>query len=154
MADSMKSSTPKRHRLTDPEIDAQIPSARAREREEIVAGLRARAARYDARSQRVVLELTNGTAFAFPIALVKGLESATAAQRATLELSPNGSGVRWLALDADISVPGILAASFGRAIAGTYGKAGGASRSRAKRKAARENGKKGGRPRAAARPSA
>ena len=137
-----------RRRLTDAEIDAQIPIARAREAVASEAGLRAKTARYDVASERVVLELTNGIAFAFPAHLVRGLEQATPAQRAELTLSPSGNGVLWEALDADISVPGLLASTFGRGIAAsTLGKAGGEARSAAKAKAAKANGAKGGRPR-------
>ena len=148
MADKAKKSPATGHRLTNAQIDAQISAARARESEERAAGLRARAARYDAGHERVVLELTNGIALAIPAHLVRGLERATAAQRAALELSPLGTGVIWEALDADISVPGLLASAFGRNLAASaLGTAGGKARSRVKTKAARANGAKGGRPR-------
>jgi hypothetical protein len=95
-----------------------------------------------------VLELSNGVAFAFPVKIVRGLEKASRAQRANLELSPSGSGVIWDALDADISVPGLLAETFRRAgVASVLGNAGGAAKSAAKSKASRANGAKGGRPR-------
>ena len=110
--------------------------------------MRAVAAHYDYATKRVVLELSNGTAFAFPAKIVRGLEKASRAQRAALALSPSGSGVIWDALDADISVPGILSATFRRAgLAMMLGRAGGEAKSKAKSKAARANGKKGGRPR-------
>ena len=115
------------------------------------ASMRAVAAHYDHATKRIVLELSNGTAFAFPATIVRGLEKASRAQRAALQLSPSGSGVIWDALDAYISVPGILSATFRSAgLAMMLGKAGGEAKSKAKSKAARANGKKGGRPRNAA----
>lgn len=136
--------------LTDADIDAQAPAARARARAARSAGLRARAAHYDAATERVVLELTNGAAFAFPATLVRGLERASHAARARVELAPTGDGIWWDALGADVSVPGILAATFGAAAASMLGAKGGSATSRAKRMAARANGKRGGRPRASA----
>jgi Protein of unknown function (DUF2442) len=148
MAETTKPRDTTLRRLTDAEIDAQIPAARARAVTARAAGLRAKSARYDAATKRVVLELTNGTAFAFPARIVRGLQRATAAQRAKLALDPDGSGVIWDALDADISVPGVLAMTFGRDLAArTLGKAGGQVRSAAKAKASQANGAKGGRPR-------
>lgn len=147
MAETAKRNRAPARRLTDAEIDAQIPAARARESVAVKAGLRARTARYDAKSERVVLELTNGIALAIPVSLVRGLKRATAAQRAALELSPSGSGVIWEALDADISVPGLLASTFSRSgAASALGSAGGRVTSLAKAKAAKANGAKGGRP--------
>ena len=147
MAEATKRSRRAGHRLTNAEIDAQISVARARESRARRAGLRAKSARYDAASERVILELTNGIALAFPARLVRGLTRATAIQRAELELSPSGSGVIWEALDADISVPALIASTFGRnAAAVALGSAGGKATSLAKSAAARANGAKGGRP--------
>lgn len=139
--------TPERSRsLSDAEIDSQIPSARAREGAAYRAGLRATTAHYDATTERIVLELSNGVAFAFPAKHVRGLANASPAQRAALALSPSGSGVIWDDLNADISVPGLLAATFRRSgVARLLGGLGGAVKSEAKTNAARANGKKGGR---------
>jgi len=148
MASTMQRGRPARRRLTEARVDAQISAARVRESKARASGLRAKSARYDEKSERVVLELTNGIGLAFPARLVRGLERATTTQRASLTLSPSGSGVIWEALDADISVPGVVASTFGRQLAASaLGAAGGKSRSPAKAKAAKANGAKGGRPR-------
>ena len=52
--------------------DAQIAEARERGRIAQQREPRAVAARYDAKTGRVVVELTNGATFAFPPALVEG----------------------------------------------------------------------------------
>lgn len=135
-------------RLSKAEILAQIPAARAREASERKTGLRAESARYDASTGFVMLTLTNGYLFGFPAAGVPGLEKATHKQRAALELSPSGAGVHWDELDADISVPGLLADAIGReASMSALARAGGSVSSDAKAAAARANGAKGGRPR-------
>lgn len=138
--------------LTDAEILAQIPAARARERRERKQGLRASRAHYDRASRRIVLELTNGYSFAFPVRAVRALDGVTPAQLARVELDPSGGALRWDALDIDLSVPGLLFSAVGveeklRHLASLAG----SSRSDAKAKAARVNGMRGGRPKKRAR---
>ena len=52
--------------MTRAEILAQIPDARARERQDARDGLRANKARYQRSTDRLLLELTNGVTFTFP----------------------------------------------------------------------------------------
>ena len=139
--------------LSDAEILAQIPAARARERRERKQGLRASTARYDRASRRIILELTNGYLFAFPVRSVPSLNGATTSQLAEVQLDPSGSGLRWESVDVDLSVPGLLLSAVGveerlRHLAGLAGRV----RSDAKARAARANGRKGGRPRKKDRP--
>lgn len=113
--------------------------------------LQATAARYDARRKRVVVELANGSQFAFPPALAQGLEQARAADLAEIEITPLGTGLHWPRLDADLSVEGLLAGLFGsRAWMRQHAARAGRATSTAKAQAARANGAKGGRPRKAA----
>jgi Protein of unknown function (DUF2442) len=140
-----------RRRLTDAEIVAQIPAARARETRERKQGLRAIGAKYDRAARRVVLELTNGYSFAFPVSAVRALDAATPAQLTAIEIDPSGDGLRWENLDVDLSVPGLLFSAVGveerlRHLASLAGR----TRSDAKARAARANGVKGGRPRKSA----
>jgi hypothetical protein len=106
-------------------------------------------ARYDQRVSRIVVGLDNGLELAFPPRLAEGLERATPAELSVIEISPLGDGLHWPAIDADLYVPGLLAGVFGskRWMARTLGATGGRSRTAAKARAARENGRKGGRPR-------
>lgn len=106
-------------------------------------------ARYDRRVSRVIVGLDNGLELAFPPRLAQGLEHATPADLAVIEISPLGDGLHWPAIDADLYVPGLLQGVFGSKswMARHLGAAGGRARSGAKVAAARENGRKGGRPR-------
>ncbi len=61
----------------------------------------------------MIVELTNGAAFAFPAALVRELEAATHDQLAQVEILGVGHGLHWEALDVDLTVPGLLAGVFG-----------------------------------------
>ncbi len=74
---------------------------------------RACAARYDRTTGRVHVDLTNGCAFAFPARNAQGLEHASDAELAQVEILGLGLGLRWERLDVDLSVPGLLAGLFG-----------------------------------------
>lgn len=114
---------------------------------------RAVSAHYDRRAVRVVVNLNTGIQLAFPVSLAEGLAGASAADLAEIEISSAGLGLHWPRLDADIYVPALLQGVIGskRWMAAQLGAAGGRARSRAKSVAARENGRKGGRPRKTAR---
>jgi hypothetical protein len=109
----------------------------------------ARTARYDRRTGRVQVELTNGCAFAFPARSTQGLEQANDTELAQMEILGRGLGLRWERLDVGLSVPGLLAGLFGTKAYVDRQRAAraGAARSIAKAAAARRNGAKGGRPR-------
>ena len=130
-------------RLTTTEILAQLPAARRRAAREREDGLRASSVRYDRRTARLVLELTNGFSCGVPIAALKRIAKATPAQLATVSLSPEGGALRIDALDADYSVAGLVSSMTAREL----GRRGGRARSAAKTRASRANGAKGGRPR-------
>jgi len=126
--------------LTDAQIDAALERGK-------VARLyepRGTAAHYDRQLDRVIVELTNGCTFAFPPRLAQGLEKATKDQLAQVELLGAGSGLHWEVLDADLSIPDLLAGLFGtKAFMARHA---GRATSPAKAAAARANGARGGRP--------
>jgi hypothetical protein len=130
--------------LTDHDIDVAIERGRNVRMNEP----RARKVRYDRKSSRIVVDLTNGCTFAFPPALAEGLDSATEAQLAQVDILGAGYGLHWEDLDVDLSVPGLLAGLFGtRAF---MARQAGRATSPAKAAAARSNGSLGGRPRKSA----
>ncbi|MBN9305945.1 MAG: DUF2442 domain-containing protein [Devosia sp.] len=130
--------------LSKAEYDAAIERGRIAELTEP----RAKSAHYDRKSGRVVIDLKNGSTFAFPARLAQGLADATDEQLADIEVLGTGFGLHWEALDVDFTVPGLLAGIFGtrKYMARLAGRA----TSPAKAAAARANGAKGGRPRKAA----
>ena len=119
--------------LTDAQIDAAAERGRIAHETEP----RAASVRYDRQLGRVIVDLTNGCTFAFPPRLAQGLESATDDWLAEIEIL----GWLWLALgnvDADLSIPGLLAGIFGtRAY---MARRAGQATSPAKAAAARANG--------------
>lgn len=93
--------------------DAEIDAATERGRIARLHEPRALVARYDGQLGKMVVELTNGCTFMFPPRLAQGLETATENQLAQVEILGAGYGLHWEALDADLSVPGLLAALLG-----------------------------------------
>lgn len=126
--------------LTDAEIDAALERGHIAQQTEP----RATAARYDRKNSRIIVDLTNGCTFAFPPRMAQGLETATDEELASVEILGAGYGLHWETLDADLSVPGLLAGLFGtRAY---MARCAGRATSPLKAAAARANGAKGGRP--------
>jgi hypothetical protein len=74
---------------------------------------RAKSARYDRRTNRIVVELRNGASFIFPPELAEGLAGASPRDLADVLVTPSGAGLRWPSLDADLSLPNLLAGEFG-----------------------------------------
>src|SRR5690606_28035089 len=64
-------------------------------------------AHFHVRTRRLVVELTNGSAFSLPGENIPGLESATDDELAQVEVGAAGIWLRWEALDADLSVAGL-----------------------------------------------
>ena len=77
--------------------------------------------------------------------MAQGLEAATDDELASVEILGAGYGLHWETLDADLSVPGLLAGLFGTKA--YIARRAGQATSPAKSAAARANGAKGGRPR-------
>ena len=74
---------------------------------------RAKSARYDRRTNRIVVELRNGATFMFPAELAQGLAGSSPKDLAEVQVTPSGAGLRWPNLDADLSLPNLLAGEFG-----------------------------------------
>ena len=110
---------------------------------------RAVSARYDRENGRVVIRLSSNLDVSFSPNNAQGLEKATPSQLDEIEISPSGLGIFFPKLDADLYLPALLQGFLGsrKWMASRLGQAGGKSRSAAKQKASRANGKLGGRPR-------
>lgn len=108
-------------------------------------------AHYDRKSGRIVINLSSRLSVSFSPHDAQGLENGRPSQLDEIEISPSGYGIHFPKLDADLYVPGLLEGFLGsrKWMASRLGRAGGQFRSRAKRTAARANGRLGGRPKKA-----
>lgn len=134
--------------IDEQELDTQIGQARETARKAAESEPRAKSARYDAVSRKIVLELTNGCTFMFPADLAQGLRGAPDDLLSEVSILGRGQGLHWEKLDADLSIPGLVMGIFGsHAWMKELAHRGGIAKSPAKTAAARANGAKGGRPR-------
>jgi hypothetical protein len=109
---------------------------------------RAEAAHYNLNLNRIVVELRSGATFLFPPELVQGLAGASPDNVKNVEVTPSGEGLHWKQLDVNMSIPALMVGIFGtKAWMAELGSRGGSVSSSTKARAARENGKRGGRPR-------
>lgn len=108
----------------------------------------ARGAYYDAQSRKVIVSLPGEIQLTFPAYAVQGLDSASEEDLRSIALVDDGLGLRIERLDVDISIPGLLKGLRGTPtwMASHMGRAGGSASTLRKAEAARENGKRGGRP--------
>lgn len=131
-------------------FEAQFEAAR-QHGDERLRGPRAVAARYDAGRGRVVVTLSTGIELGMLPRDAEGLAGASTADLRVIEVDAMGLGIHFPQLDADLYVPALLEGVLGSQswMAARLGAAGGRARSPAKTAAARENGRRGGRPRKA-----
>ncbi len=129
-----------------------LDEAEARGRALTVSEPRASTARYDQATGRVVLELTNGCAHAFPAQLAQDLLGASPEDLLGVQVDGAGFNLHWPSLDADLFVPALVSGVFGTRAWMTkeLARRAGQAKSPAKAAAARANGARGGRPRKSA----
>ncbi len=131
------------------EISEQDFTAAVARGEQARQGGYAVTAEYDRRQGRLVVGLNNGVTVMVPVTLLEGLADAADDDLTEIEITPAGLGLHWPRLDADVYVPALMHGVFGskRWMAAQLGATGGRASTAAKTAAARENGRKGGRPR-------
>jgi hypothetical protein len=126
------------------EIEAALQRAREFEREDP----RAEDAQYDAEDDSIVVHLPAGVKLSIPRTLIQGLAEAEIGDVAEIEVIDEGTVLSWPRLNLEHYVLGLSEGLFGtKKWMAQLGRKGGSSTSEAKRIAARENGRKGGRPR-------
>ncbi len=130
---------------TDAEIDRAIAQAKNLREEPCVTSVEYRPG---PGLDLLILKLSDGHRHLIPREDLQGLQSASKAQIADVEIVGNGTGLHWPALDVDHYVPSLLRRVYGsKSWMAGIGRSGGSSKSGAKKRASRINGLKGGRPR-------
>ncbi len=118
------------------------------------AEFRAASVRYDLDRNMLEITTTQGGGFIVPLEWVPVLANLTPSDLAELDVWPDGSAIELDAHDIHISVHGLLTGLLPKllptgAVSHLFAERGGRSTSAAKQAAARENGRRGGRPRKA-----
>lgn len=133
--------------ISDNDLDKQINRAKIAGAEALNNEPRAKSARYSPSRRQVIVELTNGCSFIFPVDKAQGLAGASNKDLAAMTILGKGMGLHWEKLDADLSIASLVVGIFGsHAWMREIARRGGAASSPAKSAAARANGAKGGRP--------
>jgi hypothetical protein len=134
--------------LSEREVRTQLRSARRRTERSRRTSPEALAVRFDSADRAVCIQLTNGAQMSLPASLVPGLKGASVRELREVVVGPAGLGLRWERLDLDLSVASLVQLCFGAPLLlRAAGSVGGSACSPAKARAARLNGRKGGRPR-------
>src|ERR1039457_2977336 len=128
-------------KINDHDLDTQIMQAKAAGIAALENEPRAKSVRYSPTRRQVVVELTNGCSFIFPVDKAQGLAGASNKDLADVKVLGKGFGLHWEKLDADLSIPSLVVGIFGSmAWMRELARRGGASTSPAKATAARANG--------------
>jgi Protein of unknown function (DUF2442) len=136
-----------RHQVvtTDAEINRAIKQAQSLKSESRVTGVEYRPG---PGLDLLILKLSDGRRQLIPREDLQGLQSATREQIARVEILGNGTALHWPALNLHLYVPSLFRRVYGTpSWMAKIGRRGGSVKSPAKKKAARANGLKGGRPR-------
>ena len=134
-------------KISESDLDNQITRAKAAGAEALKSEPRAKSARYSPTRRQVIVEMTNGCSFIFPVDKAQGLAGASNKELAAIKILGKGMGLHWEKLDADLSIASLVVGIFGsHAWMREIARRGGAASTPAKAAAARANGTKGGRP--------
>jgi len=135
-----------RVRAIDAQISKLVATGKARAKQP-----HAIAVRFDAKRGRYEIEMSTGGAFAVPLRALKALpDSASRAALTAVRVIPTGPSLWWDTLDTGYHVADLEVIALGTGAAtSSLGPIGCAVTTAQKTKAARENGKRGGRPKGA-----
>ena len=137
-----------RHQITDAEYAAALAAGRA----EMETEIRVQTVRYVLDRDAIEVVTTRNAGFLIPRQWIGALQDVTTEDLMRLEVWPDGAAIEIEDRDIHISVHGLLSAVLSamlppRAIAAIFASRGGKATSEAKRISAKENGRRGGRPR-------
>jgi hypothetical protein len=143
------------HEITDTEYAAALVAGQAAAEEEV----RAQAVRYVPDRDAIEIVTAGNAGFLIPRGWIGALQDVPTDDLAKLEIWPDGSAIELEDRDIHISVHGLMTAILPamlppRAMAAIFASRGGKATSDAKRSSAQANGRKGGRPRKAAKTEA
>ncbi len=129
--------------FTDQELDLQIKTVKqAKSKDPVATNVF-----YNNYTRKVVVILEDGVELNVPVHLIQGLGKATTEQLSAVKIIGKGIAIRWDTLNVDLGTISLLKRIYGNPNwMKELASKGGRVKSAAKSAAARENGKKGGRP--------
>jgi hypothetical protein len=135
-------------KVTEEALQAQIQKAKAAWIDTASIEPRAASIEFKRQSKLFTVKLSSGAQFIFPSRLIREIAGASLRDLADVHLSESGDSIHWEKLDVDFSIPGLITRILGTQLSmSELARQGGRKISIAKSEAARQNGKKGGRPR-------
>jgi hypothetical protein len=129
--------------------DAEFEQIREETKQRDLQEPRVHRTTYDARTKMLCLAMVDGVELRVPIHSLRGFEKATPEQIAAAKIVSNGTAIHWDELDVQATVIAIIQRVMHLTSVAENARKAGSARSEAKSRAARENGRKGGRPRKA-----
>ena len=99
--------------MTDEEFERQYVEATRRGEEDLANAPKAVSAKYDCKTERLIIELQNGVTFMVPTDLVQGLRDASETDLKEVELWLKGIYLHWEKLDVDFRVSSLMQGIFG-----------------------------------------
>ncbi|MEP0917845.1 DUF2442 domain-containing protein [Leptolyngbya sp. DQ-M1] len=137
-----------RNEISEAELESQITQAKAAWVQAASTEPCAESVKFYPRKLQYTIALTNAAQFSFPVSLLRELAEASIEELSDVHLSGDGGSIHWEILDVDFSISGLVTRILGTKLSMIeLGRQGGKKRTIAKSEAARQNGKKGGRPR-------
>jgi hypothetical protein len=133
--------------MNEAAFNAEVDEARLRADIETPDETRVVAVRYDSPTGRIVIDLANETTLLIPAHRLQALSKAAPDDLAHVAILGTHM-LEWPSIDQQVYIPDLLHGITGSRtwMAAQMGRKGGSSKSTSKAEAARENGKKGGRP--------
>lgn len=99
--------------LTEEEFERQFQEATKRGAETLARLPKAKSAKFDKKSKRIVLEMQTGATMLLPVHLVQGLQTGDDRALADFDLMMEGTQIHWHSLDVQFYVEDLLKGTFG-----------------------------------------
>ena len=99
--------------ISDKDFDNQFELATKKANENDLKEPRAVKVKFDKKTRRIVLDLSNETTFIFPVNIVQGLTLATDEELSEVKITPSKSDLSWNNLDVHFSLVSLMVGMFG-----------------------------------------
>ena len=109
----MNQKIPGKFEMTEEEFERQYVEATRRGEEDLANAPKAISAKYNSKTERLIIELQNGVTFMVPTDLVQGLRGASEKDLKEVELWLEGMYLHWEKLDVDFRVSSLMQGTFG-----------------------------------------